>query len=305
MDRIIMILIICLLMGGCSQATTEETQPVLPASAAETTSGTCPKEAKTLVSWNAMNFGSKKSDRTIALMAEILLSRGVAYQSHEKIRADIILLQEVNAGAKTKGIQAVKRLEESLGQDWDSITSDATTGGGVERYAILWRKGEITLNRREAQLVNDLADSIDREPFGTSISIGARHFWVYSFHAVPTAKNPIREIKLVASSGELLARETAVLAGDFNLGRQTVESSFGGWEDHIDKKTSLRSTLSSSGEYRSYQYDHILTKGKIKVCESGVLDFVSVHFSPITPDTLLEARKVSDHLPVYIRFTLE
>ena len=40
----------------------------------------------------------------------------------------------------------------------------------------------------------------------------------------------------------------------------------------------------------------------VHVCESGVIDFVSSKFSPVTNESLKEARKISDHLPVYIRF---
>ncbi|GAB0174215.1 MAG: hypothetical protein HHAS10_00940 [Candidatus Altimarinota bacterium] len=308
MNWVTWILVICLLVSGCNgEGSTEKPSPVESASATtrDVPLGSCPKDALTLVSWNVMNFGSKKTDETIKRMSDILLSRGLIYRNQEKIRANIILLQEVNAGSRTGGVQTVARLGSALGQDWDSVTSDSTSGDGVERYAILWEKSAFEVNRRDAYLVQDLRDAIDREPFGLRLTRGGQSFWVYSYHAVPTAKKPIREIKVVRGSAELESRSAAILAGDFNLGRTSVVDIFAGWTDHIDGKTSLKSTIGKDGSYLSYQYDHILTKGGVRVCESGIIDFVSLHFSPVDVENLRRAREISDHLPVYIRFTLK
>lgn len=302
----IVTLSICLILGGCSRndAIAQSLEPV--ASTQQTViSDPCPKDAKTLVSWNAMNLGSKKSDDTIEFMAQILTSRGIAYRDRPKIKADIIILQEVNAGAKTGGAQAVARLADALGQNWDYVISDATTGAGVERYATLWDKGSFIVNHDEVHLVGDLADQVDREPYGVRFQWGAHAFWTYGYHAVPTAKNPIQEVKIVAGSPELAARDDVILAGDLNLSRITVTGIFEGWQDHIDGKTSLKQKLGKNGEHRSYQYDHILTRGRIRVCDSGIIDFVETHYAPITDENLIIARAVSDHLPVYIRFTLD
>ena len=300
----IVTLSISLILSGCSRndAIAQSLEPV--ASTQQTViPDPCPKDAKTLISWNTMNYGSKKSNETIALMARILTSRGIEYRDREKIKADIILLQEVNAGPKTGGAQAVARLAGALGQNWDYIISDPTTGAGVERYATLWDKGSFIVDRREAHLVGDLADQVDREPYGVRLQWGSHSFWTYGYHAVPTAKHPIQEVRLVAGSQELATRDDIILAGDFNLGRITIEGIFEGWQDHIDGKTSLKQKLGKNGEHRLYQYDHILTRGQIHVCDSGIIDFVEIHYAPITDENLTIARTMSDHLPTYIRFT--
>ena len=84
----------------------------------------------------------------------------------------------------------------------------------------------------------------------------------------------------------------------------TIEGIFGpkGWTAHIDGKTSLKQKLGPSGEYLLYQYDHILSKGSIKVIHTRIIDFVTERYSPITNESLRSARLVSDHLPVSMRF---
>ena len=293
-----------MILGGCSR-NDAIAQSLEPVTSTQQTAipDPCPKDAKTLVSWNVMNLGSKKSDDTIDLMAKILLSKGIEYKDRPKVIADIILLQEVNAGGTTGGAQAVARLAGALGQNWHYIYSNPTTGAGVERYATLWDKGSFIVNHHEAHLVDDLADQVDREPYGVRFQWGAHSFWTYGYHAVPTAKHPIQEVKIVAGSPELAKRDDVILAGDLNLSRITVTGIFEGWQDHIDGKTSLKQKLGKNGEHRLYQYDHILTRGRIRVCDSGIIDFVDMHYAPITDKNLARARAVSDHLPVYIRFT--
>ncbi len=68
-----------------------------------------------LVSWNACNFGKKKSQEVIAKMAQILRV------------ADIVALQEISTSEF--GVQAVAKLCDELnrtGAKWDYVVSDAT-----------------------------------------------------------------------------------------------------------------------------------------------------------------------------------
>ncbi len=256
--------------------------------------GNCSKEY-TLTSWNAGNFGKSKSAETLATMADILKG------------SDIVFLQEVSTGPA--GAQTTGRLQSALDQTgarWDSLTSDATSGDGSERYSTLWKSSRAQVQRKNP-LVADLADVIDREPHENEVTIEGIKIRVYNFHAVPTKKGPIREAKLVAESSTLAGVPDAFLVGDFNIGKVTIEGVLGsqGWIAHIDGKTSLKQKLGPSGEYLLYQYDHILSKGStIKVTSSRVIDFVAERYSPITDESLRSARLVSDHLPVSIRFSV-
>ncbi|MBF0240646.1 MAG: endonuclease, partial [SAR324 cluster bacterium] len=63
----------------------------------------------------------------------------------------------------------------------------------------------------------------------------------------------------------------------------------------IDSKTSLKMKRTRSGVHLANEYDNILTDAP-DVCAAGINDFTQA-FSDFS-----EARKVSDHIPVFIRF---
>lgn len=274
--------------------------PLNPKEVAVTTerSGSAPPTkgcVATFVSWNIANFGRKKTDDEIALMAKVLA------------RADIVAVQEVVAG-KDFGAQAVARLAVALGRTgaaWDYIVSDPTQppSEGVERYAFLWKKHVATINRDEARLVSALEQDIDREPYTLTFHVkGAAPVPIYTIHAVPSEKHPITEVRALASSPEITNASRAVVAGDFNLPPQSTDPLFAkaGYQGHIAELTTLKGKVSDGG-YRARQYDNIYTKG-LTVCSAGVIDFVDGHFTPLTPTTLRAARHLSDHLPVFITF---
>jgi deoxyribonuclease-1-like protein len=247
----------------------------------------------TLTSWNIAHFGKSKSQETIEVIADIVKA------------SDLVLVQEVSTGPA--GAKTTSQLQEALsltGARWDSLVSDATSGAGSERYATLWKSSRRIVVQRPGSLVRDVADTIDREPHEVSITIEGMPLKVYNFHAVPTKKNPIRELQTLAASLVFERVKNGFLVGDFNLSKVTVEGELGskGWTAHIHGKTSLKQKLGRKGEYLLYQYDHILSKGSIKVTRSRVIDFVAERYSPITDESLRSARLVSDHLPVSVQF---
>lgn len=221
--------------------------------------------------------------------------------------ADIVAVQEVTAG-KDFGVQAVGKLAMALGRTgaaWDYIVSDPTRSPsmGVERYAYLWKKHTVAVNRDEARLVDELQESVDREPYTLLFQLKkVPAVKVFTFHAVPTAKQPIHEVEALVSAKEVRGAERAIVAGDFNLSRKKTDSLFEriGFTGHITASTSLKSAVQSNG-YRSRQYDNVYTKG-ITVCTAGVIDFVEAHFAPVTDASLRNARHLSDHLPVFVTF---
>jgi endonuclease/exonuclease/phosphatase family metal-dependent hydrolase len=86
-----------------------------------------------------------------------------------------------------------------------------------------------------------------------------------------------------------------ILLGDFNLENIGHFEAIG-FTDHIKEKTTLKRT-SQEGNERHKAYDHILTRGNVRVCDAGVYDLVQ-HLG------FERARSLSDHLPTYVRFTL-
>ena len=246
-----------------------------------------------LVSWNACNFGRTKKPETIHFMAHILRD------------ADIVALQEVSTSEF--GAQAVAKLSDELnrtGSQWDYVISDATTGPGTERFAFLFKTRQLRINRNDCKLVSSLEDVMDREPALLVFHDGQRSFIVVNFHLQPddqrSNKDPRKELIVINENAKNIFRGPTILVGDFNLGHADMRNVFEkalGFSHNINAKTSLKMKQTGNGEYVNRAFDNIYTR-EIKVHDSGVYDFV-MQF----PD-LKSARNISDHLPVYITFSL-
>jgi endonuclease/exonuclease/phosphatase family metal-dependent hydrolase len=283
-----------LLIGGCNgEVSAEKSSPVPSASATNPHQTSKQKCSNTLLSWNGGNFGVSKKEKEIAVFADVIRSSG----------ATVVALQEVTAG-KGFGARKVAELATELGTEWDSITSDPTQpqDSETERYAFLWKKSIYEVSRHEATLTRELAETISREPYRIILKPkkGGASITLYTIHTVPTAKGPTGE---VASLVDFLRDQAGatIVAGDFNLGRNSLDPLFLplGFTGHIREATSLKTKTQESGNYRSRPYDNIYTKG-VTVCASGVFDFVAMKYAPVDDDTLKAARKVSDHLPVWM-----
>lgn len=253
----------------------------------------------TFISWNIANLGKSQGPEQVDFIARLLVSE----------RPDIIVIQEVTAG-KDFGIQAVARIVAAMNNlednAYDYIVSDPTepASTGVERYGCIFYKNSTTLNRREAHLVPELREPIDREPFMIPFTMknGSR-IQIFTIHAVPTAKNPITEVRALTSASEVQEAQRAIVAGDFNLGPSDTDAPFQsiGFSGNVNELTSLKQKLGKDGAYRKYQYDNIYTKG-IRVTGAEVIDFVSIGFAPVSEESLKAAHTISDHLPILIRF---
>nr|WP_297307551.1 endonuclease/exonuclease/phosphatase family protein [uncultured Flavobacterium sp.] len=246
----------------------------------------------TLVSWNLKNFGKSKTNEQIAYMANILCDY------------DIVVIQEVVTGLA--GAQKVAQLADELnrkGNKWDYVVSDPTksTGQRSERYAYLWKAKNIKLKGRPF-LDKKFEQQIEREPYMATFEYKNKEFTVASFHAVPKSSKPETEIKYL----KFFPKEYANLfffVGDFNLSQS--HSVFNPLKDlgfnplFKNQKTSLKQEC-INGECLANPLDHIFYKNeKVKVLNQGVLLFYKDFHN------LKEARKLSDHIPVYIEFNLK
>ncbi len=174
---------------------------------------------------------------------------------------------------------------------------------GVERYAFCSKKKSVHFDRHKARLVKELEEEVDREPY--TLFFEPKHgkpLDVFTIHAVPTAKAPIKEIRALTFSSALGDTPRAIVAGDFNMPPKETDPLFAavGYQGHIAELTSLRKKVTGA-QYLSRQYDNIYTKG-VEVCTSGAVDFVKKSFSPVNDESLLRALKISDHLPVFVTF---
>lgn len=239
-----------------------------------------------LVTWNLYNFGRSKDAQEIAFIARVLRDY------------DLVAVQEVSTGPA--GAQAVARLVDELdrtGTDWDYALSDPTTGAGSERYAYLWKPSRLRLIGRP-WLEEALADPVDREPFLARFEANGRRMLAASFHAVPSSKDPEREVMLLDTLHHLYEEDHLLVMGDFNLSQRA--GAFDGLKTLgyvpvlVDQRTSLKMRR-QGGEHLASEYDNIFYEGgPLRPGRAGALDF-SVGF-----ETLREARTISDHLPVYL-----
>ena len=237
-----------------------------------------------IVSWNIQNFGSQKSPY-ISLIASLL---------HD---VDIVMIQEVQIDNDGRlAIELLKTELEKSSIEWTSVISKPTHGQGTECYAYLWKSKKIILN--QAWLEMSLDSLIDREPFLARFKIGKKSILLANFHAVPRKKMPWLEIAELDLLDKFYKKDNLIIAGDFNLeasNRAFDELKMDGFNPAL---LNIRSTIKmeeQEGVKFAHEYDNfIFEKDEFTILKSGRIDFTS-HFI-----NLKEARKVSDHLPVYI-----
>ena len=247
----------------------------------------------TVCSWNIMNFGKSKSDTELAFIATTINNY------------DIVTIQEVVAG--TGGSKAVYRLVNLLnnkGFKWDYVISDPTTStnpSSKERYAFLWKTYKVK-KIGGSWLEQNYQEEIDREPYLSTFEYKGKQFTIASFHAVPKKKNPEKEIKYFKLLPALYPTLHLVFMGDFNCSQSNTVfnplKKMGYKSILVNQKTSLRQKCYNNdclaSEYDTMFYNSI----KINRLQSGIIPFYKSFLS------VKEARKISDHLPIWSTFQL-
>jgi len=245
-----------------------------------------------LISWNIKDFGKTKNSEELEQIAEIVRD------------ADVVAIQEVVAGFG--GAQAVAKLSDILnrkGAQWDYVVSDPTNSSKyvTERYAVVWKTKHIKIKNR-GKLIKVLDTLVDREPFIIDFYMEDKKLTLINFHSRPYDKNPEAEIKALTQYITKTFKTALVLAGDFNVDESKPVFDYfksnGYTSAVINQKTTLKRACDGF-EYRNHPIDNIFFSTDISKFDSGVLDFVRAC------DNLEKARKLSDHLPVFLRFRME
>jgi endonuclease/exonuclease/phosphatase family metal-dependent hydrolase len=244
-----------------------------------------------ICSWNLKDFGRSKSDDELEFIGTTVKT------------FDIITIQEVVAG--NGGAQAVARLVAILnrkGAQWDYSISDPTSSSEPsrrERYAYVWKPSRVK-KIGKSWLDQHFENSIEREPYMATFSANGVPFTLVSFHAVPKNRNPEHEIKYFKLFSSYYPTLNLIFMGDFNCSpSHTVFNPLRakGYRCTLhNQKTSLKQRCKGSDCLAS-EYDAMFfpaTKCSLK--NSGVLHF----YRSFT--TLKEARKISDHLPIWGTF---
>lgn len=244
-----------------------------------------------LISWNIRDFGKTKNSEELNQIAEIVKN------------TDILAIQEVVAGYG--GAQAVAKLTDILnrkGSKWDYVISNPTQSSKyvTERYAFIWKTKRIKIKNR-GWLLDELDSLIDREPFLLDFYLNKQKFTILNFHSRPHNKNPESEIEALCQFAVDSLTTPLLIAGDFNTSEK--ETVFNILKNHNYKTavTNQKTTLKQAckrGNYLNYEIDNIFYSKNIEKLEGKDIDFVKLC------DRLESARKLSDHLPVFLRFSL-
>ncbi|WP_316823509.1 endonuclease/exonuclease/phosphatase family protein [Pedobacter gandavensis] len=243
-------------------------------------------------SWNLKDFGQSKTDENILFIANVVK------------RFDVIAIQEVVAGYG--GPKAVIRLAEALnktGESWEYSFSHGTSSDrySKERYAFMWKSKKLK-KVGEAWLEKKYQLEVEREPYFGKFQLGKKTFTLVSFHAKPKSKQPETEIKYLKFLPELHPKETLIFCGDFNLPQShsvfNPLRNMGYTSAMTNQKTSLKQKV-VKGESLASEYDNFFYhQNQLKVISTGIVPFYTQF------EELKDARKISDHVPVYLEFSL-
>ncbi|KQO33059.1 endonuclease [Flavobacterium sp. Leaf82] len=245
-----------------------------------------------ILSWNLENLGKSKSESELNFIANTILD------------FDIIAIQEVVAGYG--GAQAVAKLAAILntkGTKWDYTISNPTSSSSykTERYAFIWKTGKAKL-KGNTWLEKKYNLEIDREPYFATFEINKKTITLVNFHAITKSKQPETEIKYFKFLPAEYPTLNLVFMGDFNCPQShTVFNPLKkmGYTPILqNQKTTLkqkcRDTICLASEF-----DNIFYKtSSVQYIDSGILPFYK-NFN-----SLKEARKISDHIPIWFEFSL-
>jgi endonuclease/exonuclease/phosphatase family metal-dependent hydrolase len=246
-------------------------------------------------SWNLENFGDKKSGQSIEIIADAIKD------------LDVIAIQEVLVSKG--GAAAVARLADALnrkGYKWSYVISDVTSSDNLqerERYAFLWKTAKVKLVGKP-YLALKFEEEMCREPYMATFEEAGKQFTLVNFHALPKKKQPETEIKYLKLFKDSFQLEHMIFLGDFNcpqshtvfnpLKNKRYQTALSG------QKTTLKQEC-KEGECLASEYDNILYSGRyFHQKSSGVIPFY-LHFK----GNMTAARKVSDHLPVFVSLDMD
>lgn len=249
-----------------------------------------------IVSWNIQDLGQSKKNEEIDFIVKVLKDY------------DLVAIQEVVA-KHPAGAQKVAQIVDELnrkGSKWDYRISNPTISPSVymsERYAFIWKTSKLDIQGR-AYLDKELERVIYREPCIAKFKLKSNQkpITVVNFHSRKHDDLPELEIKHFKNYQERLNTDNILIVGDFNLNEDhQVWSDFYklGYNAAIKKSKTTLKRKCKDGDYLSHAIDNVFFSKQIHLLSSGVIDYVK------TCDNLDTARKISDHLPVFIKFILK
>lgn len=245
-----------------------------------------------LASWNVQNMGKSKTGDKIETMSALLKD------------FDIIAIQEIVTSKE--GEAAVLRLQKSLlksNKNWKYVVSLPTSSyenkQQSERYAYLWRSDKVQLQKAFLDTYHQM--EIEREPFMAFFKIENKIVTIANLHALPKGKQPEKDLKYFKNFPGKYNTENIIFLGDFNTPQtNTVFNPIKkfGWKNALTNEKTTMKQKCVGNECLASEYDNIFyNENHIKFVKSGVIHF----YKSMNNDVAL-ARKLSDHLPIFLYF---
>lgn len=247
-----------------------------------------------ILTWNIQNLGKTKNQDEILQIVKIIND------------FDVVAIQEV-VGKDPKGAQAVAKIWDELnrkGAKWDYRISNPTKSPSAnmsERYAYIWKTAKLSLINK-SYLDTSLEDVLIREPFIAEFKSkkNTKSFFLINYHSRVHNQNPEKEIIYFKDYREKLKTENIIIAGDFNLNEShSVWDSLYtiGFKPSIQDSPTTLKRKCKKGNYLSHSIDNIYFNSKqFELINSGKIDFVR------NCENLINARMISNHLPVFLEF---
>jgi endonuclease/exonuclease/phosphatase family metal-dependent hydrolase len=202
-----------------------------------------------------------------------------------------------------KAVAELTRILNEKGAKWDYSISNPTSGTSYkkERYAYIWKTSKAKL-KGNTWLEKKYNLEIDREPYFATFEIDKKTITLVNFHAITKKKQPETEIKYFKFLPQEYPTLKLVFLGDFNCPEtHTVFNplkKMGYCPTLINQKTTLKQECRGDNCLAS-EFDNVFyKKSNLKYINSGVISFYK------TFDSLKEARKISDHIPIWFEFSL-
>jgi endonuclease/exonuclease/phosphatase family metal-dependent hydrolase len=250
-----------------------------------------------VLTWNIKDLGGTKNNEEILFIAKIIKD------------FDIVAIQEVVA-KDPRGAQAIAKIVNELnrlGSTWDysiSMPTKSPSSYISERYAYIWKTSKLKLLKK-ATLDTNLENVIEREPYLAKFEIKKNKtlFYFINIHARVFNRNPEMELAHFKKYPGRLKTKNIIILGDFNLTEKhnvwNPLYKMGFKPAVTDTPTTLKRKC-NYGKYTNHPIDNIYYNvTKVKARGAGVVDFVN------NCNNLIEARKISDHLPVFLELIIE
>ncbi|MEP6803390.1 MAG: endonuclease/exonuclease/phosphatase family protein, partial [Flavobacterium sp.] len=189
------------------------------------------------------------------------------------------------------------------GSKWDYTISNPTSSSSykTERYAFIWKTSRVKL-KGNAWLEKKYHLEIDREPYFGTFEINNKTITLVNFHAITKSKQPETEIKYFKFLPLEYPALNLVFLGDFNCPQShTVFNPLKkmGFAPVLqNQKTTLKQQCKNNICLAS-EFDNIFYKANaLTYIHSGIIPFYE-NFN-----CLKEARKISDHIPIWFEFSM-